>query len=59
MINISEIAAKTKAMFGLFNAHFYNSEMTRPATVDKNGTVTGSANERLMAVLQTKGFMAD
>ena len=38
MINISEIVAKTEAMFDLFNAHFYNAEMTRPAiTVSQDG----------------------
>ena len=38
MINISGIVAKTEAMFDLFNAHFYNSEMTRPAiTVSPDG----------------------
>ena len=38
MINISEIVAKTEAMFDLFNAHFYNAEMTRPAiTVSPDG----------------------
>ena len=29
MINISEIVAKTEAMFDLFNDHFYNDDMTR------------------------------
>ncbi len=38
MINISEIVAKTEAMFDLFNAHFYHNEMTRPAiTVSPDG----------------------
>lgn len=31
MINISEIVAKTEAMFDLFNQHFYNDELIRPA----------------------------
>lgn len=38
MLNISEIVAKTEAMFDLFNAHFYNSELRRPAiTVSPDG----------------------
>ena len=38
MLNISEIVAKTEAMFDLFNAHFYNSELLRPAiTVSPDG----------------------
>ena len=38
MINISEIVAKTETMFDLFNQHFYNGEMTRPAiTVSPDG----------------------
>ena len=31
MLNISEIVAKTETMFDLFNAHFYNGELARPA----------------------------
>lgn len=31
MITISKIVAKTETMFDLFNAHFYNAEMIRPA----------------------------
>ena len=31
MLNISEIVAKTEAMFDLFNAHFYNNRLQRPA----------------------------
>ncbi len=38
MINISEIVAKTEAMFDLFNQHFYNGELIRPAiTVSPDG----------------------
>lgn len=38
MISISEIVAKTEAMFDLFNNHFYNDELTRPAiTVSPDG----------------------
>ena len=38
MINISEIVAKTEAMFDLCNQHFYNSELIRPAiTVSPDG----------------------
>ena len=38
MLNISEIVAKTEAMFDLFNAHFYNNELQRPAiTVSSDG----------------------
>ena len=38
MISISEIVAKTEAMFDLFNHHFYNGELTRPAiTVSPDG----------------------
>ena len=31
MINISEIVAKTEAMFDLLNEHFYQNELIRPA----------------------------
>ena len=31
MLNISEIVAKTETMFDLFNAHFYDGELARPA----------------------------
>lgn len=38
MINISEIVAKTEAMFDLFNEHFYQNELIRPAiTVSPDG----------------------
>lgn len=38
MLNISEIVAKTEAMFDLFNAHFYNNELQRRAiTVSPDG----------------------
>ena len=38
MINISEIVAKTEAMFDLFNQHFYKGELIRPAiTVSPDG----------------------
>ncbi len=38
MIQISEIVAKTEAMFDLFNQHFYQGELTRPAiTVSSDG----------------------
>ena len=38
MINISEIVAKTEAMFDLFNQHLYNGELIRPAiTVSPDG----------------------
>lgn len=38
MLNISEIVKKTEEMFDLFNQHFYNSELTRPAiTVSPDG----------------------
>lgn len=38
MLNVSEIVAKTEAMFDLFNDHFYAGEMTRPAiTVSPDG----------------------
>jgi len=38
MITVSEIVAKTEAMFDLLNEHFYNNEMTRPAiTVSPDG----------------------
>ena len=38
MLNVSEIVAKTEAMFDLFNQHFYNGEMIRPAiTVSPDG----------------------
>ena len=29
MLSVSEIVAKTEAMFDLFNHHFYNDELTR------------------------------
>ena len=31
MITISEIVAKTEAMFDLLNEHFYQNELIRPA----------------------------
>ena len=38
MLSVSEIVAKTEAMFDLFNHHFYNDELTRPAiTVSPDG----------------------
>jgi rubrerythrin len=38
MLSISEIVAKTEAMFDLFNAHFYLGELHRPAiTVSPDG----------------------
>lgn len=38
MLNVSEIVAKTEEMFNLFNHHFYNDELTRPAiTVSPDG----------------------
>lgn len=38
MLNVSEIVARTEAMFDLFNAHFYGGEMSRPAiTVSPDG----------------------
>ena len=38
MLNVSEIVAKAEAMFDLFNVHFYNNEMIRPAiTVSPDG----------------------
>ena len=38
MLNISEIVAKTETMFDLFNAHFYDGELARPAiTVSPDG----------------------
>ena len=38
MMNVSEIVARTEAMFDLFNGHFYGGEMTRPAiTVSPDG----------------------
>lgn len=38
MLSVSEIVAKTEAMFDLFDHHFYNDELTRPAiTVSPDG----------------------
>ena len=38
MLSVSEIVAKTEAMFDIFNHHFYNGELTRPAiTVSPDG----------------------
>lgn len=38
MLQISEIVKKTKEMFDLFNEHFYNRKLTRPAiTVSPDG----------------------
>jgi len=38
MLKISEIVKKTEDMFDLFNAHFYNNELMRPAiTVSPDG----------------------
>ena len=38
MLNVSEIVAKAEKMFNLFNHHFYNDELTRPAiTVSPDG----------------------
>ena len=33
MLQISEIVKKTEEMFDLFNHHFYNRELTRPAII--------------------------
>ena len=38
MLSISEIVAKAETMFDLFNAHFYDGELARPAiTVSPDG----------------------
>ena len=38
MLSVSKIVTKTEAMFDLFNHHFYNDELTRPAiTVSPDG----------------------
>ena len=38
MLQISEIVKKNEEMFDLFNEHFYNKELTRPAiTVSPDG----------------------
>ena len=38
MLQISEIVKKTEEMFDLFNKHFYDGELTRPAiTVSPDG----------------------
>lgn len=38
MLQISEIVKKTEEMFDLFNEHFYDDELTRPAiTVSPDG----------------------
>lgn len=38
MLKISEIVKKTEEMFDLFNEHFYENELTRPAiTVSPDG----------------------
>ena len=38
MLKISEIVKKTEDMFDLFNTHFYNNELIRPAiTVSPDG----------------------
>ena len=38
MFNISKIVKKSEEMFDLFNHHFYNNELTRPAiTVSPDG----------------------
>ena len=38
MLSVSEIVAKTEAMFDLFNHHFYKDELARPAiTVSPDG----------------------
>ena len=38
MLNISQIVKKTEDMFDIFNAHFYNGELSRPAiTVSPDG----------------------
>ena len=38
MLQISEIVKKNEEMFDLFNQHFYNGELSRPAiTVSPDG----------------------
>ena len=37
MLQISEIVKKTEEMFDLFNEHFYDNELTRPATAESHG----------------------
>lgn len=49
MLQISEIVKKTEEMFDLFNEHFYDNELTRPAiTVSPDGgrgaSLSSSAN---------------
>ena len=41
MINISEIVAKTEAMFDLLNEHFYQNELIRLRTPPKLRSQTG------------------
>ena len=42
MINISEIVAKTEAMFDLLNGHFYQNELIRPAITVSSGNGRGA-----------------
>lgn len=64
MINISEIVAKTEAMFDLLNEHFYQNELIRPAiTVSSdNGAAhtagaasTKSGRERMKPTARSAG----
>ena len=44
MITISEIVAKTEAMFDLLNEHFYQNELIRPAITVLYHTSGGKAS---------------
>lgn len=63
MLQISEIIKKTEEMFDLFNEHFYDNELTRPAiTVSPDGgrgaygwTVTTLAPEAEAWIKETIG----
>ena len=50
MLQISEIVKKTEEMFDLFNEHFYESELNRPAiTVSRTegaGRMAGAVSTR-------------
>ena len=53
MLQISEIVKKTEEMFDLFNEHFYDNELTRPAfTVSPDG---GSAKQMVGAASMKSG----
>ena len=54
MLQISEIVRKTEEMFDLFNKHFYEGELSRPAITVRN-PLTAVSNMSVLAVAPLSG----